>query len=121
MGGLGQRSSVSAAGPAPAPPKITPSVTEVEPLHEPPYHVILLDDDDHTHSYVIGMLREIFGHSIEDALRMAVEVDETGRAIVATCHKELAELRKEQIETFGSDPDDRHNEGSMRAIIEPAA
>ena len=29
---------------------------------QPPYHVILLNDDDHTYDYVIRMLKELFGH-----------------------------------------------------------
>ena len=32
---------------------------------QPPYHVILLDDDDHTFEYVIGMLQQLFGHPRE--------------------------------------------------------
>ena len=35
--------------------------------HMPPYHVILLNDDDHTYEYVIRMLGELFGHSPEKA------------------------------------------------------
>ncbi len=82
--------------------------------------MILFDDDDHTVTYVVVMLREIFGHSMEEALRMTFEVDSQGKVIVDTCHKELAELRKEQIETYGADPRVRGCKGSMRAGIEPA-
>ena len=42
------------------------------------WHVILLDDDDHTYSYVVDMLMAVFGHSREAAYRMTVEVDSTG-------------------------------------------
>ena len=36
---------------------------EVDVRHRilPPYHVVLLDDDDHTFEYVIHMLQSLFG------------------------------------------------------------
>lgn len=87
---------------------------------EPPYHVILLDDNDHTFEYVIEMLQKIFGHPHEKGFGMATEVHMTGRVILATVHKELAALRQEQIHHFGADPRIPHCQGSMSAIIEPA-
>jgi ATP-dependent Clp protease adaptor protein ClpS len=51
---------------------------------------------------------------------MAVEVDTTGRVIVATTHLEHAELKRDQIQAFGPDPFIPRCEGSMSAIIEPA-
>jgi len=70
----------------------------------PKWNVILLDDDDHTYEYVIDMLGRLFAHSIRAAIRMAREVDTGGRVIVYTCHKELAELKCDQIRKFGADP-----------------
>ena len=32
---------------------------------QPPYNVVLLDDDDHTYAYVIEMLKALFGHPEE--------------------------------------------------------
>ncbi len=88
--------------------------------HEPPYHVILHDDDTHTYDYVIEMLAAIFGYDFPVAYQMACTVDEHGKVVVATCHKELAELRVEQIETYGPDPRMTESKGSMRATMEPA-
>jgi ATP-dependent Clp protease adaptor protein ClpS len=51
---------------------------------------------------------------------MACEVDESGRVIVVTCHKELAELRVEQIEGYGADPRMKESTSSMKATMEPA-
>jgi ATP-dependent Clp protease adaptor protein ClpS len=87
---------------------------------EPPYHVILHDDDTHTYDYVIEMLSEVFGYDFPAAYKMACAVDEYGKVVVATCHKELAELRVEQIETYGPDPKLSESKGSMRATMEPA-
>jgi ATP-dependent Clp protease adaptor protein ClpS len=92
------------------------SETRLEPL----YHVVLLDDDDHTYDYVIEMLGKLFGHSRETAFRMACEVDASGRVIVATLPLERAEVKRDQIHAYGADPRIPRCAGSMSAILEPA-
>ncbi len=87
---------------------------------QPPYHVILLNDDDHTYDYVIRMLGELFGHPAEKAFQMAKEVDNSGRVVVLTTSKERAELKRDQIHAFGPDPLLPRSKGSMSADIEPA-
>ncbi len=111
-----------AAPPRPrvAPHKPAALPQKAPPPLEPPWHVILLDDDVHTHEYVIEMLAAIFGHSAQLALKMAREVHASGRVIVATVHKELAELRQQQIEDYGPDKRVPECKTSMRAIIECA-
>lgn len=86
----------------------------------PPYNVVLLNDDDHTYQYVIEMLAKVFGHPQPKAYKMAREVDSTGRVIVFTAHKELAELKRDQIHAYGPDVLIAHCRGSMSARIEPA-
>jgi ATP-dependent Clp protease adaptor protein ClpS len=86
----------------------------------PRYHVVLLDDDDHTYDYVIEMLMKLFGHSRERAFLMACEVDGVGRVIVDTTTKERAELKRDQIHAYGSDWRIPRCKGSMSAIVEPA-
>jgi len=87
----------------------------------PLYHLILLDDDDHTYTYVIHMLQTLFGYPREKGFQMAKEVDSTGRVIVLTTSKEYAELKQDQIHAFGADPwSSRECQGSMTAVIEPA-
>jgi ATP-dependent Clp protease adaptor protein ClpS len=87
----------------------------------PPYNVILLDDNDHSFEYVIHMLKTLFGHPPEKGYKMAVEVDTKGRVVVATTHLEEAELKRDQIQTFGPDPLIPRCKGSMSATIEPAS
>ena len=93
--------------------------TEREQL-TPLFHVVLLDDDEHTYDYVIEMLSKIFLLSTEAAFRHAVEVDTTGRTIVMTCEKEQAEFGRDQIHGYGADPRMPRSQGSMTAIVEPA-
>jgi ATP-dependent Clp protease adaptor protein ClpS len=93
---------------------------KTRPTPAPLWHVILLDDDDHTYEYVIEMLVKIFGHSHETAYRMACEVDRTGRVIVDTTSLERAELKRDQIHAYGRDWRLERSAGSMSATIEPA-
>ncbi len=87
---------------------------------QPPYHVLLHDDDDHTYAYVLQMLRSLFGHTVEQAFRMAVEVDTTGRTVVDTTTLERAELKRDQIHAWGRDHRLSRCVGSMTATIEPS-
>ena len=86
----------------------------------PPYNVVLLNDDDHSYDYVVLMLGAIFGHTPEKAFKMALEVDKTGRVVVATTNLEHAELKRDQIHEFGPDPLIPRCKGSMSAVVEPA-
>jgi len=91
-----------------------------KPRRQPRYNVILWDDQDHSYEYVILMLQELFGHPLETAFKMAVEVDSTGRVIVLTTTMEHAELKRDQIAAFGKDDLIDGCAGSMTATIEPA-
>jgi len=93
---------------------------QTKPQHAPLWHVILLDDDDHTYDYVIEMLQKLFHYNRQTAYRMAVEVDATGRVIVDTTVRERAELKRDQIHAYGADWRLERCKGSMSAVIEPA-
>ena len=86
----------------------------------PTFNVVLLDDNDHTHDYVIDMLqRPLFARtSNRDGACEAVDL--RGRAIVCTTHKERAELKRDQILAFGCDYRIPNCQASMRAVLEPA-
>ena len=93
---------------------------EVRIRRQPPYHVILMNDDDHSYAYVIEMLRELFSLPIEKGFLLAQEVDQKGRVIVCTTSMERAELKQEQIHAYGPDQLIPRCKGSMSAIIEPS-
>jgi ATP-dependent Clp protease adaptor protein ClpS len=83
----------------------------------PLWHVVLLDDDDHTYEYVIEMLGKLFNHDQQTAYRMACEVDSTGQVIVETTHLERAELKRDQIHAYGRDWRLDRSAGSMSAKL----
>lgn len=73
------------------------------PKVQPPFAVIVENDDLHTYAYVIEGLSKVCGHSREKAFSLAVEIDTRGRAVVWSGTKELAELKCEQIRGLGPD------------------
>src|SRR4051794_28873977 len=93
---------------------------EREQQHGRLFHVVLLDDDEHTYDYVIEMLQKLFFLSAEAALQHAVEVDTAGRTIVITCERAEAEFARDQIHAYGADPRMPKSKGSMSAVLEPA-
>src|SRR5437762_5393274 len=80
-----------------------PGKKESPPQRLPPYHVVLLNDHDHTYDYVIEMLGTLFGYNPTKGFLMADQLNPHGRVIVLTTHKELAELKRDQIHGFGRD------------------
>jgi ATP-dependent Clp protease adaptor protein ClpS len=97
------------------------TVHRPEVRRAPRWHIVLLDDDDHTYDYVVRMLQDLFQHPRETAWRMACEVDATGRVVVDTTSRERAELKRDQIHAYGADPLIQDCAGPMTAVIEPAA
>jgi ATP-dependent Clp protease adaptor protein ClpS len=83
------------------------------------FHVVLLDDDEHTYDYVIEMLEKLFLLPKDVAFQHAVEVDMTGRTIVITCEQPEAEFARDQIQGYGADPRMPQSKGSMSAVVVP--
>ena len=101
------------------PTKKTESEAKPRAKRQPRYHVRLWDDDHHTFDYVIHMVRELFGHPLEQAQRLAAQVDCSGSAICLTTTREHAELKREQIHAYGRDRRVVACAGSMSCSIEP--
>jgi ATP-dependent Clp protease adaptor protein ClpS len=94
--------------------------TVTETRRQPPYNVIILNDDFHTFQYVIELLMKLFAHPLSTAQALAIEIDAKGRAVVYTTHKEKAELKRDQIIGYGPDPWARIRTGPLGCYIEPA-
>lgn len=89
-----------------------------KPEKEPRFHVVLWNDEEHTYQYVIRMLQSIFGYPPEQGYRLAKEVDSSGRAIVFTSSLGSAELKRDQILSFGPDPYMTESNGPLCATLE---
>src|SRR6516164_7575314 len=85
------------------------------------YHVIILNDDEHTFDYVIEMLQAVFGLSYAAAWASSMEADSTGRAIVWTFMLEEAEKKRDPVHAYGPDWRMPNSKGSVAALVEPAA
>jgi len=103
-------------GTATLPEELVEERTELAPR----WSVVLLDDDHHTYEYVIEMLGALFGHRLQAAYRMAQEVDATGRVIVWTGSREVAEFKQERVHGYGADVRIPQCKGSMSAVLEAA-
>jgi len=113
--------ALPAVKPKPRPRKASQR-TESPANQLPPYNVVLLNDEEHSYEYVIEMVIDLFGRTKEAAYEAAKTVDTDGRAILLTTHRELAELKVEQIVNFGADIRmGLKSTGSMRAVAEPAS
>tara|TARA_B100001013_G_scaffold278389_1_gene178496 strand:+ start:512 stop:844 length:333 start_codon:yes stop_codon:yes gene_type:complete len=85
------------------------------------FHVILLNDNDHSYDYVIEMLQKLFYFSKQQAYNHTVEVDFKGKTILITCTQKEAEFCRDQIRSYGPDPRIARCQSSMSAVVEPAA
>src|SRR5215510_619299 len=101
---------------------IQPETGEVtDSRREKLYHVIILNDDEHTYEYVIEMLQSVFGMPYATAVARTIEADSTGSSIVATCALKEAEEKRDAVHAYGPDWRLPHSRGSVAALIEPAA
>lgn len=103
-----------------AAPTVDPFIKHEPGPHDSLFHVVLLDDNEHTYDYVVEMLQKLFLLPVEVAFQHAVEVDMTGRTIVMTCERPAAEFARDQIHAFGADPREPKCKGSMSAVLVPA-
>ncbi len=101
-----------------APRSKTQATTETR--RQPPYNVIILNDEEHTFDYVIELLVKLFGHPLVTAKELTWRIHTTGRAVVYTTHKEKAELKREQVLAYGPDPRMSISKGPLGCYIEPA-
>jgi ATP-dependent Clp protease adaptor protein ClpS len=69
---------------------------------EPPYKVILHNDDYTPMEHVVAALRKVIPRmSLPRAVSIMLEAHTKGKAVVTKCHKELAELYREGLQNEG--------------------
>jgi ATP-dependent Clp protease adaptor protein ClpS len=102
--------------PAPAPVLPAPEVRAEEETHlAPQWKVLLHNDDVTTFEFVVWLLRTLFHKDPEEALRLTLEVHETGAALVTVTSRERAELYLEQVHSLA-----RPRGFPLTASMEPA-
>ena len=76
--------------------------TERRVSQEPPYKVILHNDDYTPMEHVVEALRKVIPRmSPQRAVVIMLEAHTKGKAVVTKCHKELAELYREGLQNEG--------------------
>jgi ATP-dependent Clp protease adaptor protein ClpS len=87
----------------------------------PPYHVVLFNDDFHSFEFVIEVIRKALGYDAQKAQLLTEEAHKSGRAIVWTGAKEVAEFKMERIQTFHEIREPNGAQlGPLDCTIEPA-
>lgn len=96
--------------------------TDVRTRRQPPYAVVLHNDDHSTMPFVVAVLQEVFGYTLEKCVQLMLEAHEKGRCVVWTGPLELAELKADQIVGCGADPDAVDGVARpLRVTVEPMA
>ena len=85
----------------------------------PPYNVIIDNDDYHSFEFVIDVLRKVLGCTAQRAFQLTEHAHKTGRAIIWTGPKEVAELKVEQVRGIHEIRGSRKL-GPLGCTIEPA-
>ncbi|HZT82904.1 MAG TPA: ATP-dependent Clp protease adaptor ClpS [Gemmataceae bacterium] len=79
------------------------------------------NDDHHSFEFVVQVLCKALGYSVERSFQLTNQAHHTGRAVVWTGPKEVAELKAEQIRTFHEVRDPGNVDlGPLGCTIEPA-
>lgn len=108
-------------------PTATPDVlpeteTDTRTQRQPPYAVVLHNDDLNGQIFVVAVLRKVFGYELERCVELMIEADETGRSVVWVGPFEVAELKADQIHSCGPDPASKDRGAQPLGVtVEPTA
>lgn len=96
--------------------------TDTKPLRN---HVVVLHDSPaHTDMYVVEVCLKCCNMNMMQALQAVKSIITDGRAVVYSGHKELCELKAEQIISFGGDKyaieAGHESAGAMTVTVEPS-
>lgn len=74
---------------------------------QPPYAVVLHNDDINGFDFVIGVLGKVFRYPRPRAYLLTLTAHLKGRSVVWTGALEVAELKADQIRSCGPDPEQK--------------
>lgn len=105
---------------------VTEQTTETDPVpatrprRQPPYAVILHNDDINGFGFVVDVLAKVFRYARPKCYLLTLTAHVKGRSIVWSGVLEVAELKADQIRSCGPDPEKRSDGARpLRVTIEP--
>ena len=106
----------------PLPDTLPETDAETRTRRQPPYAVVLHNDDVNTMPFVVLVLRKVFGYTVEKCVELMIEAHEKGRSVVWVGPLEVAELKADQIHSCGPDPAQKSKGAQPLGVsVEPAA
>jgi ATP-dependent Clp protease adaptor protein ClpS len=100
-------------------PAVLPDIdSESDVRRQPPYVVLIHNDDFNGQDFVVRVLQEVFHYSIERCIELMLEANDEGCAVVWRGAMEVAELKADLITGFGPDPKSK-SKHPIRVSIEP--
>jgi ATP-dependent Clp protease adaptor protein ClpS len=105
-GSASAAATVEAAQPEVESPPIerTAPREKTKPKRQPPFAVILHNDNFNGFDYVVSVLRKVFNYDRVKAYELTMAAHTSGRSIVWSGVREVAELKADQIRSCGPDP-----------------
>lgn len=87
---------------------------------QPPYAVVLHNDDINGMWHVVDSLRKVFHYNLAKATRLMMHAHLDGCSVVWSGSLEVAELKAEQLKSCGPDPGKKCQGAlSLRITVEP--
>lgn len=110
------------ASATPLPDVLPDTDADTQTRRQPPYAVVLHNDDLNGMDFVMEVLRKVFGYTEQKCFQLMLEAHEKGRAVVWVGALEVAELKADQIRSCGPDPvQKRKGAQPLGVTVEPAA
>jgi ATP-dependent Clp protease adaptor protein ClpS len=83
------------------PTPVEAPVRRQAPVRDHGWNVVVWNDPITLMSYVVLVLRRLFGYDLQTATRLMLQVHNEGRAVVATQPREQAESSVTRLHAFG--------------------
>ena len=92
---------MSTAAPLIAPERVDDPAQDVRDERDRPWNVIVWDDPVTLMTYVVFVLRKLFGHDEPTASRLMLQIHHDGKAIVASGPREKSESDVNRLHAHG--------------------